>query len=86
MSLDAFTLLRPWWLLAPPLILALAILARSRGDLGDWRRAIDAPLLAGDLAHLLDPAEGEGHAGAGAKGLNHVQIVKAVGIEGFQMG
>jgi Ca-activated chloride channel family protein len=46
MSLDAFTLLRPWWLLAPPVILALAILARSRGALGDWRRAVDAPLLA----------------------------------------
>jgi len=46
MSLEAFTLLRPWWLLAPPLILALALAARSRGDLGDWRRAVDAPLLA----------------------------------------
>ena len=46
MSLDAFTLLRPWWLVAPPVILALALAARSRGDLGDWRRAVDAPLLA----------------------------------------
>lgn len=46
MSLEAFTLLRPWWLIAPPLILALAILARRRGDLGDWRRAVDGPILA----------------------------------------
>ena len=40
------TLLRPLWLLAPPAILALAFLARSGGDLGDWRRAVDPHLMA----------------------------------------
>lgn len=38
-------LLRPIWLLAPLLVLALVLLVRQRGALGDWRRAIDASLL-----------------------------------------
>lgn len=39
-------LLRPIWLLAPFAVLAVVLLVRQRGALGDWRRAIDAPLLA----------------------------------------
>jgi Ca-activated chloride channel family protein len=45
-GLDGVTLLRPLWLLAVPLVLLLAVATRRRGDLGDWRRAVDPPLLA----------------------------------------
>ncbi|HSI42110.1 MAG TPA: VWA domain-containing protein [Xanthobacteraceae bacterium] len=40
------TLLRPLWLLAPPLILLLAYRLRAHDGLGDWRRAVDPHLLA----------------------------------------
>jgi Ca-activated chloride channel homolog len=45
-ELGPVALLRPWWLLAVPAVLAAAILVRRRAGLGAWRRAIDAPLLA----------------------------------------
>lgn len=41
-----FTLLRPFWLVAPPVIALIAVLWRARGTLGDWRRAVDPHLLA----------------------------------------
>ncbi|MGU3536383.1 VWA domain-containing protein [Methylobacterium sp. A54F] len=45
--LDAATLLRPWWLVAIPLVALLAYRAAWRAaPLGDWTRAVDAPLLA----------------------------------------
>lgn len=46
MSIADITLLRPLWLLAPPVILLLALGLRIRGDLGDWRAAVDPHLLA----------------------------------------
>ncbi|WP_181706373.1 VWA domain-containing protein [Chthonobacter rhizosphaerae] len=42
---DGFALLRPLWLVVPLALLALGALVTARGVLGDWRRAIDAPLL-----------------------------------------
>ncbi|ACA15903.1 von Willebrand factor type A [Methylobacterium sp. 4-46] len=45
---DALTLLRPWWLLALPLLGLLAWRAAFRAaPLGDWVRAIEPRLLAG---------------------------------------
>jgi Ca-activated chloride channel family protein len=41
----AFALLRPLWLLALPALALLLALTRRREALGDWRRAVDAPLL-----------------------------------------
>ncbi|MDQ0472252.1 VWA domain-containing protein [Labrys wisconsinensis] len=46
MTLPDLALLRPAWLLAPPLLLVLALLACRRGGLGDWRRAVDPHLMA----------------------------------------
>jgi Ca-activated chloride channel homolog len=44
--LGSFALLRPLWLLVLPALFVLLRLTRQRdGVLGDWRRAIDAPLL-----------------------------------------
>jgi Ca-activated chloride channel family protein len=40
------TLLRPFWLAAPPVIALVAFAWRARGSLGDWRRAVDPHLLA----------------------------------------
>lgn len=40
------TLLRPLWLVAPPVIALVAIIWRARGSIGDWRRAVDPHLLA----------------------------------------
>lgn len=37
-------LLRPWFLLAVVAVVAAALAIRTRGSLGDWRRATDAPL------------------------------------------
>lgn len=46
-ALDAYALLRPWWLLAVPVIALLALRAASRAaPLGDWARAVDPALMA----------------------------------------
>ncbi|WP_417718704.1 VWA domain-containing protein [Salipiger sp.] len=46
MSLEELSLLRPLWLLALPLLAALALwLKRRRGGLGDWERVADPALL-----------------------------------------
>ncbi|WP_075217585.1 hypothetical protein [Mongoliimonas terrestris] len=42
---DGYALLRPFWLLAVPALVLLGALVAARGALGDWRRAIDGPLL-----------------------------------------
>jgi len=54
MSLGAFALLRPWWLIVLPL---LAIMSRKRRQtigLGDWPKAVDPPLLAAMLKRQSD--------------------------------
>ena len=49
-ALGSFALLRPWWLLAFPLLAALSLMTRQiHASLGDWARAVDAPLLAAML-------------------------------------
>jgi Ca-activated chloride channel family protein len=46
-ELGAFAVLRPLWLIVPPALLVVLRLTRRRETaLGDWRRAVDAPLLA----------------------------------------
>jgi len=46
MTLAGLTLLRPWWLLALPAVVALALFAvRRAAPLGDWGRAIDPALM-----------------------------------------
>lgn len=45
--MDAIALLRPWWLLAIPLVAVLALRAAWRSaPLGDWARAVDPSLMA----------------------------------------
>ncbi len=47
MTLAGLTLLRPWWLLALPVVVGLALYAvRRAAPLGDWGRAIDPALMA----------------------------------------
>lgn len=55
-------LLRPWWLLALPLLAALGWwLATRRGGIGDWQRAGDAALIAAMAAlGRLERASGRG--------------------------
>ncbi len=49
-ALGSFALLRPWWLTAFPLMAAALLMTRqSHAGLGDWTRAVDAPLLAAML-------------------------------------
>ncbi|WP_375409070.1 VWA domain-containing protein [uncultured Methylobacterium sp.] len=46
-GLDAFALLRPWWLAALPLVALLALRAAWRSaPLGDWAKAVDPALMA----------------------------------------
>ncbi|MCX8279911.1 VWA domain-containing protein [Phyllobacterium sp. 0TCS1.6C] len=45
MNLSEFVFLRPWWLIVPPLLVALGFILRDRGHGGDWVRATDPPLL-----------------------------------------
>lgn len=46
-ALDAFALLRPWWLAALPVVALLALRAAWRSaPLGDWARAVDPALMA----------------------------------------
>lgn len=46
-AIDSFHFLRPMWLLAVPLLLALALwLARRSASVGAWSSVIEAPLLA----------------------------------------
>lgn len=58
MSMADLTLLRPLWLLAPPLLLLLAFRASVQGQLGDWRRAIDPHLFA--VLEQRGAVQGEG--------------------------
>lgn len=53
-------LLRPFLLLLLVPVLAVALLVRARGGLGDWRRAVDAPLFAalGALGRVADAPGG----------------------------
>ena len=45
--LDAYALLRPWWLAAVPLVALLALRAAWRAaPLGDWNRVVDPALMA----------------------------------------
>lgn len=46
LTLPDLTLLRPWWLLAVPVLVLIALRFGLAGGLGSWRRAVDAPLLA----------------------------------------
>ena len=47
MTLAGLTLLRPWWLLALPVVVGLALYAvRRAAPLGDWGREIDPALMA----------------------------------------
>ena len=49
-ALGSYALLRPWWLLAFPFLAALSLMTRQiHASLGDWARAVDAPLLAAML-------------------------------------
>jgi Ca-activated chloride channel family protein len=50
----SFALLRPWWLLALPLILVVYCRLQG-GGLGDWERAVDPPLLAAMLRRGMAP-------------------------------
>lgn len=43
-TVGGFALTRPVWLLAAAAVIALVVLVRARGGLGDWRRAVDGPL------------------------------------------
>ena len=53
-ALDRFHFERPWWLLAVPLLLALAAwLARRSASGGGWATLVDAPLL--DALRLPEP-------------------------------
>jgi Ca-activated chloride channel family protein len=45
----SFALLRPAWLIVMPVLALLLLATRRRDDLGDWPRAVDAPLLAAML-------------------------------------
>jgi Ca-activated chloride channel family protein len=46
-ALDAYALLRPWWLAAIPFVALLALRAAWRSaPLGDWARAVDPGLMA----------------------------------------
>lgn len=45
MNLSEFVFLRPWWLIVPPLLVALGFILRDRGHGGDWVRATDPQLL-----------------------------------------
>lgn len=58
MSMADLTLLRPFWLLAPPLLLLMAFRASARGQPGDWRRAIDPHLFA--VLEQRGAVQGEG--------------------------
>lgn len=63
-ALDTFALLRPYWLLSVPLVVALAWWShRRRGELGDWSRAIDAHLM--QAMDRLGRIERSGRRGAG---------------------
>lgn len=44
-SIGSFALLRPLWLLVLPALFIALRLTRPRDSIGDWARAIDAPLL-----------------------------------------
>ncbi len=47
MTLAGLTLLRPWWLAALPVVVALALYAvRRAAPLGDWGREVDPALMA----------------------------------------
>ncbi len=47
MTLAGLTLLRPWWLAALPVVIALALYAvRRAAPLGDWGREVDPALMA----------------------------------------
>ena len=50
-ALGDVALLRPWWLLALPLLALLFVLTKPKsGTLASWQRAVDAPLLAAMVA------------------------------------
>lgn len=53
-TLADFRLLRPWWLLALPVVAWLAWAWRRRRDAGAWETAVDPQL----RAHLLEPVPG----------------------------
>jgi len=48
-ALGSLALLRPLWLFVPLALLLLLRATRCRDELGDWRQAVDAPLLAAML-------------------------------------
>jgi len=56
-SLGAFALLRPWWLLVLPLLIVLSKTRKQNIGLGDWPKAVDAPLLAAMLKRQGGVAE-----------------------------
>jgi Ca-activated chloride channel family protein len=67
-AIDSFALLRPWWLLAVPLVAMLVLLARPKtAGLADWDRAVDPPLLAAMLRR-------GGAAGAGGLTIHAVAL------------
>lgn len=67
MSLAVLALLRPWWLLALPLVGVLALRSAWRAaPLGDWARAVDPAL----MAHLI-------RAGSVLRGRRQVDLAAA---------
>jgi len=56
-SLGAFALLRPWWLLVLPLLIVLSKTRKQNIGFGDWPKAVDAPLLAAMLKRQGGVAE-----------------------------
>lgn len=49
-SLAGFAVLRPLWLVALLAVAAIVVVVKARGALGDWRQAVDGPLLAALVA------------------------------------
>jgi Ca-activated chloride channel family protein len=48
-GLGAYALLRPWWLIVPPLIAIISRMRRQNIGMGDWTKAVDPALLAAML-------------------------------------
>ncbi|MBY6152865.1 VWA domain-containing protein [Vannielia litorea] len=71
--MTGLVLLRPWWLLALPVVAALAVLLwRRRARLGDWERVVRPEMMAA-LRRL-------GHVEAGRQGVQGVGALAAAGL------
>ncbi|MBY6047202.1 vWA domain-containing protein [Vannielia litorea] len=71
--MSGLVLLRPWWLLALPVVAALAVLLwRRRARLGDWERVVRPEMMAA-LRRL-------GHVEAGRQGVQGLGALAAAGL------